>query len=60
MTFSCVSWIVRDRNFGDTKAFHLDQRGKKTVRAVEEFNVRNAFPFEDPIGAARVGDVLTR
>src|ERR1700736_5368643 len=59
MTFSGVSRIVRHWNFGDREAFHLDQRWKKTMRTVEEFDVGNAFALEHTISAARVGDVLT-
>src|SRR6202035_3772801 len=58
MTLASVSRIVRHRNFGDRETFHLDQRWKKTMRTVEEFDVGNAFALEHAISAARVGNVL--
>ena len=58
MTFPRVSRIVRHRNFADGKTFHLDQRWKKTMCAVEEFDIGDAFALEHTISAARVGDVL--
>src|SRR5437879_13754054 len=59
MTFSCASRVVRHRNFRNGKAFELDQRRKKSMRAVEEFYVGDAFALEHAIGAAGVCDILT-
>ena len=60
MTLPRPSRIVRHRNFRDAETFELDQRRKKSMRAVEKFNFRNAFALEHPISAARVGNVFTR
>ena len=52
------TWIRRDRDLDDAKSFHFDQSGKETMRAVEEFHMRDALPFEHSIGATGITDIF--
>ena len=51
--------VCRDRGFDYAESFHLDQCRNEAIRAIEKLYVRNAFTFEEAIGATGVTDVFT-
>ena len=58
MTGAGEARICRDRDFDDAKPLHLDQGREEAMCTVEEFHMRNAFAFEDAIGATGIADVF--
>jgi hypothetical protein len=57
MTGAREPWVCRDRGFDYAESLHLDQCRNEAMRAIEKLYVRNAFTFEDAIGATGVTDV---
>jgi NDP-sugar pyrophosphorylase family protein len=50
--------MVRNGNFNDPIAFHLNQSGKESVHPVKHGDLFNAFFLECPEGTGAVLDVL--